>query len=297
MSKQIIVLGIMRSGTSLTAELVRRWGAYAGAEEDLWKSDPGDPRGYGYLEYIPLQGLNDELLDHNDKIPPTAEALEQRAADPAYSRKASELLREMDEQAGQQRSPAWVWKDARLPLTLAFWNHFWDDPIFIITVRHPAEVVSSSLRTEEVDPADIPFSAGFAFWQYCMVNILVYTRESRHKIFISFDQLLEAPQRECTRLCRFLDEHCGGRGAGEEGRVGNMSEQVSANQRHHRAQRSLAEMEQVTREQRSLYNFLRVKTIYPHEPFIEGDFSLYPGWREYLQAMDMLLALSKQQAG
>ena len=69
MPKRIIVLGIMRSGTSLTAELIRRWGAYTGGENDLWKSDLSDPRGYGYMEYIPLQGLNDELLDHNERVP------------------------------------------------------------------------------------------------------------------------------------------------------------------------------------------------------------------------------------
>ena len=67
--KRIIVLGIMRSGTSLTAELVRLWGAYAGTESELWKSDASDPRGYGYMEYIPLQNLNDELLDYNEPFP------------------------------------------------------------------------------------------------------------------------------------------------------------------------------------------------------------------------------------
>jgi hypothetical protein len=54
-------------------------------------------------------------------------------------------------------------------------------------------------------------------------------------------------------------------------------------------------MEQATREQRALYNFLRVKIMYPDEAYQQDDFALYPGWREYLQAMDMLLALSTSQ--
>jgi hypothetical protein len=32
----------------------------------------------------------------------------------------------------------------------------------------------------------------------------------------------------------------------------------------------------------------------PDETFRGDDFALYPGWREYLQAMDILLALSNQ---
>jgi hypothetical protein len=74
--RRIIVLGIMRSGTSLTAELVRLWGAYSGGENKLWKSDVNDQRGYGYMEYVPLQKLNDELLDHNDRVPPTQQQME-----------------------------------------------------------------------------------------------------------------------------------------------------------------------------------------------------------------------------
>jgi hypothetical protein len=99
MPKRIIVLGIMRSGTSLTAELIRRWGAYTGGENNLWKSDINDPRGYGYMEYIPLQDLNDELLDHNERVPPLTGQLEERASNPIFRKKALALLEEMDQQA------------------------------------------------------------------------------------------------------------------------------------------------------------------------------------------------------
>ena len=47
--RRIIVLGIMRSGTSLTAELVRLWGAYSGGENNLWKSDMNDVRGLSLI--------------------------------------------------------------------------------------------------------------------------------------------------------------------------------------------------------------------------------------------------------
>ncbi len=78
-------------------------------------------------------------------------------------------------------------------------------------------------------------------------------------------------------------------------RIDAMFPHVAGNQRHHHYGRALAEMGQATREQRALYNFLRVKIMYPDEAYQQDDFALYPGWKEYLQAMDMLLALSTSQ--
>ena len=291
--RRIIVLGIMRSGTSLTAELVRLWGAYNGGESNLWKSDMNDLRGYGYMEYVPLQKLNDELLDHNDRVPPAQKQMEERALDPVFREKAMRLLQEMDEQAENNGFDTWVWKDARLPLTLPFWVQIWEDPIYVITIRHPAEVALSSAQTEEVDPQDLPFSAGLIYWQYCLLNILAFTQESHKKIFVAYDQLLDDPVSECTRLCQFLDKQCGKSIEESQERIEAMVPQVARNQRHHHYGKALAEMPQSTREQRALYDFLRVKIRYPEEAFREEDFSLYPGWQEYLQAMDMLLTLSQ----
>jgi len=292
MAKRIIVLGMMRSGTSLTAELIRLWGAYSGVEKNLWKSDVDDLRGYGYMEYIPLQDLNDELLDHNDRIPPTDQGLKEKTSNPILREKALKLIHDMDEQAEKNNFDAWVWKDARLPMTLPFWTTIWNDPVYVITIRHPAEVALSSARTEKLDEDSIPFSAGFAYWQYCMLNILSSTQESPHKIFLAYDQVLDRPAEECARLCHFLDEHCGLPPEGADQRVKAMLPHVARNQRHYHYPKDLAEMEQVTREQRALYNFLRVKIMHPEERFQPDDFALYPGWREYLQAMDMLVSLS-----
>lgn len=294
MPKRIIVLGMMRSGTSLTAELIRRWGAYAGAENDLWKSDVNDPRGYGYMEYKPLQDLNDELLNNNDRVPTPNDILEQKAVEPVSNQKAQDLLHNMDEETVKNHSAAWVWKDARLPLTLPFWVKLWGDPIFVITVRHPIEVVLSSAKTEEIDQDNLPLSAGFIYWQYCMLNILSFTEGSHRKIFITYDQLIQNPEQECARLSRFLDEQCEKSIGDTQKRMDSMLSQVTKKQRHHSVGKSLAETEQATREQRALYNFLRVKTIYPDEAFNNDDFALYPGWMEHLQAMDMLVSLSAQ---
>lgn len=293
--KRIVVLGIMRSGTSLTAELVRLWGAYAGAKEELWKWDPSDPRGYGYMEYIPLQNLNDELLNHNETVPLSPDVLEEKATEPAFRDKALELIQVMDQRATEAGYTAWVWKDARTVLTLPFWNQILKDPVYVITVRHPAETALSAAKTEEIDEENIPFSAGLVYWQYCMLSILTYTQDNPRKMFIAYDQLLNKPTLECTHLAHFLDEHCEKSSEDSQVRIDAMLPQISTSERHYNYKKSLAEMEQVTKEQRALYNFLRVKTLYPHEAFNKDDFALYPGWKEYLQCMDMVMTMSKAQ--
>lgn len=282
----------MRSGTSLVAELVRLWGAYAGRDSDLWKSDINNPRGYGYMEYIPLQDFNDELLDHNDRIPPSVQLMEQKAEEAGYRQKALDLIDTMDERAKENGSPAWVWKDARLPLTIPFWKKVWGDVIYVNTVRHPAEITLSAAKAQEFQEEEPPYSAGLLYWQYCMLNVLSHTQDHPAKMFIEYGQMIDHPQRECERLSRFLDTHCNMPQESAVQRIEAMLASVAKSQRHYHYKKSLAEMPQVTREQRALYNFLRVKTIHPDEPFKKEDFELYPGWMEYLQSMDMLLTLS-----
>ena len=288
---RIIVLGVMRSGTSLTADLVRLWGAYAGTQNDLWKSNVNDPRGYGYMEYIPLQDLNNELLDNNDRVPPLEESFEQKISSRKYREQAKTLLQSMDELTKKNKADDWVWKDARLPLTLPFWSHLWGDVIYVITIRHPAEIALSLAQAAEIDKENLPYSAGFIYWQYCMLQVISFTQHSKRKIFIAYDQLINNPLQEVTRLCNFLDENCEKSSQDSQKRIDQMLPRVAKNQQHQRYQRSLAEMPQATREQRALYDFLRVKILYPEEAFKVEDFALYPGWREYLESVDMLMTL------
>jgi hypothetical protein len=283
---RIIVLGMVRSGTSLATKLVQQWGAYAGLEPDLF----GDR--YGYLEHLGLQKLNDELMDHNDRIPPPSSLLLERSQNPTFYENALQLLDLMDKQTIEHRAVAWVWKDPRLPMLLPFWERLWGDVIYVITIRHPVETIRSGASMEGIAEEDLPLSAGLLYWQYNMLNILSFTRNSQRKIFMDFDQLTDNPLRECTRLGQFLNEQCGRQPDEGQQSLEVLVSQVMASEHHYHEPGSLAELEYVTREQRALYDFMRVKTIHPHETFKEEDFALYPGWREYLQAMDMLVSLA-----
>ena len=133
MSNRIIVSGIYRSGTSLSAALIHRWGAYVGREADLFQDE------YGYLEHFALQKLNDELLNNNSRVPTPANQLVEKAQDPVFKERALQILDAMDEEAKENQAIAWVWKDPRLPLVLPFWSGIWGDVIYVIPVRHPVK--------------------------------------------------------------------------------------------------------------------------------------------------------------
>jgi hypothetical protein len=289
MPERIIVSGIYRSGTSLTAELAHRWGAYVGREDDIFQDE------YGYLEHLALQKLNDELLNDNSRVPTPVDQMLEKAQDPLLKERALEILDAMDKEAEQNQAIAWVWKDPRLPLVMPFWANIWGDVIYVVPVRHPVETILSAASMDGIDPGTIPLSAGFTYWQFCMLNVLTYTEESQRKIFLAYDQLLQNPQRECTRLCQFLDEQCEVSTKDAEQRIERMTAQISAKQHHFQHPKALAKVKVTTKEQRALYNFLRVKTIYPEESFINDDFALYPGWMEYIQAMDMLFSSGDAQ--
>lgn len=223
--KRIIVAGIYRSGTSLLTELVHRWGAYAGREEDIFKDE------FGYMEHFALQKLNDELLNNNSRVPTPVETLLEKAADAGLRERALSLLSEMDQEAQANHATAWVWKDPRLPLVLPFWADIWGDVVYVIPVRHPVETIFSAARMDGLDPDQIPLSAGLAYWQFCMLNLLQFTANTPRKLFMGYDQLTANPARECERLCRFLDEQCQVNSDPSD-RIRYMTEQVTAGERH-----------------------------------------------------------------
>ncbi len=284
MPHRIIICGIFRSGTSLITKLTREWGAYAGRDEDLFQDE------YGYLEHLALQKLNDELLGKNSRVPTPVDLLLEKAKDSTLQQRAAQILAEMDAEAQANQAAAWTWKDPRIPMAIPFWADLWQDAIYIIPVRHPVETILSGAKMEGMEADQVPLSAGFAYWQFCMLNVLNFTQSNPRKIFIAYDQLIQNPQHECERLCAFLDEQCGMDRSGMEARVQAMTSQISASQRHYQSPASLADLETASVEQRALYNFLRVKTSYPNETFNPNDFALHPSWMEYLQAMDMLVA-------
>ena len=281
MTDGIIVLGMHRSGTSLTAELVCRWGAY-GSERDLVPPSQWNAR--GYWEYAPLVRFNDRLLQGVDSkwnVPPSedgASALARLARKGAYRKEALQLLDKM-RSAGR----TWFWKDPRLSILLPFWRRLWKDVTYVIVVRDPLDI-ALSLRARD----HLPISASLLLWQRYMVEILRWTRTHRSKIFVDYDSLLDRGPAECARLSKFLDAEC------RPGEKLDMKAALDPTLRRHRNATTRANQIYIADGQRELMSILRGLTkrrrqlaeseIVAHSP--------HSAWREYLAVLDTLRQLS-----
>ncbi|PSO76793.1 MAG: hypothetical protein BRC40_02750 [Cyanobacteria bacterium QH_8_48_120] len=132
----LIITGMHRSGTSLTASLLQSAGLDIG--QRLIEPGHGNVRGFfenrDFLEFHEMvlrsQGLHDGgwTLQENIKV-------EQQ-----YVEKAKELI------SKNASSPMWGWKEPRTTLFLDFWSKFLPDANFLLIYRSPWEVVDSLYR-------------------------------------------------------------------------------------------------------------------------------------------------------
>lgn len=271
MNYPILILGMHRSGTSMVAEILYRWGAYPGQKGELLAADAWNRR--GHWEYIPLVKFNEDLLLECSAywfVPPAnIEILKQKVQDLKFAQNALQLILQMN-----LNHSIWYWKDPRLCITLGFWNHFIKNPISIIVVRNPYDIAMSLKNRNK-----LPISASLLLWQRYMLDLLVHSEFNDRKIFIQYESLIEKPEKECERLCKFLNEQCGIQ-ADAQKKISSMLKAIDPQLRHHCSNELFKNL--ATEEQIRLYTFLKIKTDNPLLPFNPADYPLYPGWREYL---------------
>jgi hypothetical protein len=134
-SRQLIVTGMHRSGTSLVASTLREAGVYLG--EDLLGGGVGNPR--GHFEDREIVGFHDRALALAQRdffaggavSPPAGSPLEAEARQIVADRSHHEL---------------WGWKDPRTSLFLDFWDHILPDARYVFVFRHPVAVALSLWR-------------------------------------------------------------------------------------------------------------------------------------------------------
>jgi hypothetical protein len=266
-----------RSGTSLLGEVVHRWGAHAGNDGQLQAGDAWNAR--GYWEYLPLQGFNDELLaaaGASWMAPPADRAsVAALAGDMPLRARALKLLADMD-----RAGPVWFWKDPRLPALLPFWEDVWENPVFVVPLRHPLDIARS---LEKRDRLALP--AALLLWQYSMLAILGSLEGNAAPwLFVSYEEMLREPEAQCARVFAFLDANCpGGAEKNDAPRdPAAAAGAVDGGLRHHESPAPFGEAAGVTPEQKALDELLGRKLADPDAPFDPAGYPLWPGWHDYL---------------
>lgn len=136
--KVLLIIGMHRSGTSLTAQWMSKCGLHMG--DRLLGSSPGNK--FGHVEDMDFLEFHNDLLSSFGKKYDVMEPPEVEVPD-QFVRRASRLV---ETKSADHRQ--WGWKEPRTSLFLPFWDKLIDHPYYLMVYRDYAEVVDSLLRRE-----------------------------------------------------------------------------------------------------------------------------------------------------
>ncbi|HFD11098.1 MAG TPA: glycosyltransferase, partial [Crenotrichaceae bacterium] len=201
MAKSIIfVLGMHRSGTSLITKALQSVGADLGNQ--LIPAAADNPK--GFFEDEDCVQLNESILKklHLRWDIPTL-IFEQDLSDQAlkpYIKDAAYLLK-----TKLQNADVFAVKDPRLCLLAPIWvaaaKSANIQTSFVVTIRHPLEVAHSLWKRNQFE-----YQKGLDLWlshHYSLVDFLL--KESSKRIVVSYENVLSQPDKELTRLARFIN--------------------------------------------------------------------------------------------
>ena len=191
---QILVVGMHRSGTSALSGLLNQMGAYFGPPDQQLPTKVANPRGYWERWDVVL--ANDALLAKNNH-----EWRRVAAYTPAcYERMDTSFIREKLSPivADYNQHHPWFVKDPRICLTLPCWLSLLDRPVCILVARDPLQVAFSLERRK-----DCSTHAGLALWE-AYTSAALWNSRGCPRMLLHYEQLLENPIQELTRLLEFL---------------------------------------------------------------------------------------------
>ncbi len=213
----IIVTGMHRSGTSLTANLLRQCGLWLGEENELHGATPDNPD--GHWENIAVTEVNDALLNELgggwDNVPEFParwaekfSALRERGKE-IHAQLVGQASR-LSSHAGQSTSAQpkldrrdacptapWGWKDPRASLLLPFWLALAPDARVVVCVRHPLEV-ALSLRRRGL----MSYALGLKLWRVYNERLLADVPRSQ-RLVVHYEHFFTQPAATLLRLADF----------------------------------------------------------------------------------------------
>jgi hypothetical protein len=199
--RQIIVLGMHRSGTSAVAGVLNAMGAFVGGPEALTKRSWENA--CGFFERQDARKICDTLLHRSGADWWRISAFDPESVPHSVLKEQTaeirRLLAELDTHG------TWTLKEPRLCLVLSIFLRFLRDPVIVQVVRNPIEV-ARSLRFRN----GVPTRAGLALWEAYNVSCLRQAADLP-RVVVNYDALVSDPQPTLRSLSQQL------RGVGVQG--------------------------------------------------------------------------------
>jgi predicted O-linked N-acetylglucosamine transferase (SPINDLY family) len=190
----LIITGMHRSGTSLTAAFLQAVGVNLGA--NLLKSNYGNPKGYFEdIDFVEFQRSILSACCHSNELgfPDwgwTEREQLNRQKLTIYRQQALQLIK-----SRSHYSHLWGWKDPRTCLLLDFWHQIIPNARYLFVYRAPWDVTDSILRLNIPFFSENPDSC-LRVWRFYNRNLLdFYTKHSHCSLLVSLNALLESPEK------------------------------------------------------------------------------------------------------
>lgn len=189
--KTVVVLGMHRSGSSLTSGLLEALGVDMG--ERLMAESRANP--VGYFEDEAFLQLNRKILHAAGGTwydPPTAEAIEAQQA--SFRPEVEALV--------QHKPVLWGWKDPRTSLTLPVYLERLPRPHIVVTHRDPEAIAKSLVSRGDMQHEEA--LALVALYEE-RINGLLEARPDVPRLHASYEAITRDPRRWIEEAIRFLD--------------------------------------------------------------------------------------------
>lgn len=194
-SGPVIVTGVHRSGTSLTARLVSLLGVAWG--DDLLGAHTSNPK--GHWEDRTALRLNQLMLQQSTAVSSPWEWTQCVSVAPeALAAPMHEHLAQFVAQ--KQKLGRWGFKDPRTSLTLRAWLRHMPNAQVVVCARSPHAVAASLRKRDQMPSID-----GLRLWlQYNQILRDNLELVGRSGLVVDYDRMLAHPRPEIHRLATFL---------------------------------------------------------------------------------------------
>lgn len=188
--KPLVVLGMLRSGTSATTRALGRLGASMGSPQSMgmfWENQPLRRVNRALLDAFGGDWESPPVLPEGWVTSPEAQALLPQARQTLAAEFGSD--------------PVMVWKDPRTCITLPFWLEVFDEePVVVFIHRHPVEVAQSAETRNQLTRGH-----GLAVWERFNGDA-IGNSVGLPTVVIEYEPLVEDPIGTMTALAATLDQ-------------------------------------------------------------------------------------------
>lgn len=190
--RNIIILGMHRSGTSFLSQLLASAGVYFGRPEELLAPQEDNPE--GFFERTDVVACNDLMLGAAGSSwsnPFSGNKYNSPDESNSITLKAKAIIEKL-------HSP-WGLKDPRMCLTLPLWEPVLGEaPVYVVVLRNPLAIAQSLYKRNK-----IPVDYALDLWAFYMAR-LQESLSGKNYVVVSFEGMREDLSSELTGLADVL---------------------------------------------------------------------------------------------